>query len=161
MKCPSCQFENPEVVKFCVECGGKLEIICTKCGYANSPSFKFCGDCGHNITLPSKEPAKDLSLNDKLEKIQKYLPKGVTEKILAQKDRIEGERKQVTVMFCDMEGFTQLSERLGPEEVYAIMDQVYEILIHKVHDYEGTVNEMTGDHPGSEQLLQNVKPPSL
>jgi len=48
-------------------------------------------------------------------------------------------------MFCDMEGFTRLTERLGPEEAYSIMDQVYEILIHKVHDYEGTVNEMTGD----------------
>ncbi|UCF85588.1 MAG: AAA family ATPase, partial [Desulfobacteraceae bacterium] len=61
------------------------------------------------------------------------------------RDRIEGERKQVTVMFADMEGFTQLSEKLGPEEAYSIMDQVYEILIHKVHDYEGTVNEFTGD----------------
>ena len=48
-------------------------------------------------------------------------------------------------MFCDMEGFTPLAEKLGPEEAYSIMDQVYEILIHKVHDYEGTVNEMTGD----------------
>ncbi len=48
-------------------------------------------------------------------------------------------------MFCDMEVFTSLVEELGPEEAYGIMDQVYEILIHKVHDYEGTVNEMTGD----------------
>jgi class 3 adenylate cyclase len=48
-------------------------------------------------------------------------------------------------MFCDMEGFTQFTEKLGPERAYSIMDQVYEILIHKVHDYEGTVNEMTGD----------------
>ena len=48
-------------------------------------------------------------------------------------------------MFCDMKGYSQLSERLGPEEAYGIMDQVYEILIHKVHDYEGTVNEFTGD----------------
>ena len=48
-------------------------------------------------------------------------------------------------MFCDMKGFTPLVEKLGPEEAYSIMDQVYEILIHKVHDYEGTVNEMTGD----------------
>jgi len=80
-----------------------------------------------------------------LAKIQCYLPKGLTEKILAQRGKIEGERKQVTVIFCDMEGFTALSERLGPEEAYSMMDQVYEILIHKVHDYEGTVNEMTGD----------------
>jgi class 3 adenylate cyclase len=48
-------------------------------------------------------------------------------------------------MFCDMEGFTSLSEKLGPEEAYDIVDQIYELLIHKVHDYEGTVNEMTGD----------------
>jgi hypothetical protein len=132
---------------FCVECGNKLEVACPECGFSNSPSFRFCAKCGHNLSLPS-EPAhtsKDLSFDEKLDKIQRYLPKGLTEKILAQRGRIEGERKQVTVMFCDMEGFTNLSERLGPEEAYGIMDQVYEILIHKVHDYEGTVNEMTGD----------------
>ncbi len=50
---------------------------------------------------------------------------------MAQRDRIESERKQVSVMFCDMEGFTALSEKLGIEEAYLIMDQVYEILIHK------------------------------
>jgi class 3 adenylate cyclase len=97
------------------------------------------------LSLPSEPSPKDLSLDEKLAKIQRYLPKGLTEKILAQRGRIEGERKQVTVLFCDMEGFTALSESLGPEEAYSIMDQVYEILIHKVHDYEGTVNEMTGD----------------
>ena len=69
----------------------------------------------------------------------------ITEKILAQRDRIEGERKQVTVMFCDMEGYTSMVERLGVEDAYNIMDQVYEILIHSVHEFEGTVNEMTGD----------------
>jgi class 3 adenylate cyclase len=95
--------------------------------------------------VPSKQAAKELSFDEKLDKIQRYLPKGITEKILSQRDRIEGERKQVTVMFCDMESFSPLVETLGPEEAYSIMDQVYEILIHKVHDYEGTVNEMTGD----------------
>jgi class 3 adenylate cyclase len=90
-------------------------------------------------------PSKDLSFEEKLDKIQRYLPKGPAKKILAQRNKIEAERKQVTVMFCDMEGFTHLSERLGPGAVYDIMDQVYEILIHKVQNYEGTVNEMTGD----------------
>ncbi|MBW1788843.1 MAG: AAA family ATPase, partial [Deltaproteobacteria bacterium] len=75
----------------------------------------------------------------------RYLPKGLTEKILSQREKIEGERKLVTVMFCDMEGYTPLVEQLGAEESYAVMDKVYELLIHKVHDYEGTVNEMTGD----------------
>lgn len=65
---------------------------------------------------------KDLSPDEKLEKIQKYLPKGIAEKILAQRDRIEGERKQVTVMFGDMQGFTVLSEKIYPEEIYSIMD---------------------------------------
>jgi predicted ATPase/class 3 adenylate cyclase len=145
MKCPKCQFDNAKGIKFCVECGTKLEIICPKCGFGNLPSHKFCGECGHDFKKPSKAPPKDLTFDEKLTKIQRYLPKGLTEKILSQRDRIEGERKHVTVMFCDMEGFTQLSEKLGPEESYTIMDKVYEILIHKVHDYEGTVNEFTGD----------------
>ncbi|NIS59982.1 MAG: AAA family ATPase [Proteobacteria bacterium] len=145
MKCPKCQFENPTGMKFCVECGAKLETVCPKCNFPNSPEFKFCGECGHDLSLPSEPSPKEPSLDEKLAKIQRYLPKGLTEKILAQRGKIEGERKQVTVIFCDMEGFTLLSERLGPEEAYSVMDQVYELLIHKVHEYEGTVNEMTGD----------------
>ena len=145
MLCPKCQFENREGAIFCGKCGAGLSLVCPKCNTENSPENSFCDKCGHNLTLPLESVPKDLSFDEKLTKIQKYLPKGLTEKILSQKDRIEGERKQVTVMFADMEGFTSLSERLGPEEAYTIMDQVYEILIHKVHDYEGTVNEMTGD----------------
>ena len=145
MQCPKCQFENPIGIKFCGECGDKLERLCPSCNSSSPLNFKFCGECGHKLDVPAETSPKDLSFDEKLTKIQKYLPKGLTEKILAQRDRIEGERKQVTVMFCDMEGFTALSEKQGPEEAYSIMDQVYEILIHKVHDYEGTVNEMTGD----------------
>ena len=145
MKCPECQFDNREGAKFCIDCGNKLEINCSKCSHLNPPASKFCEECGSKLNLLSEQAPQELSFDEKISKIQKYLPKGLTEKILSQRDRIEGERKQVAVMFCDMEGFTQLSERLGPEEAYTVMDQVYEILIHKVHDYEGTVNEFTGD----------------
>jgi class 3 adenylate cyclase/tetratricopeptide (TPR) repeat protein len=145
MKCPKCQFENPEARKFCRECGTKLVLVCPQCRFENLPGDKFCGECGHDLTLPSKIIPRELSFDEKLAKIQRYLPKDLTQKILAQRDRIEGERKQVTVMFCDMEGYTSLTEKLGSEEMYSLMDQVYEILIHKVHDYEGTVNELTGD----------------
>jgi len=145
MKCPKCKFENREGIKFCEECGAKVELKCPKCGAEIPPGRKFCGECGHDLVLPSKPIPKELSFEEKLAKIQRYLPKDLTQKILAQKDKIEGERKQVTVMFCDMEGFTSLTEKLGSEEMYSVMDQVYEILIHKVHDYEGTVNELTGD----------------
>jgi len=145
MKCPKCESENREGAKFCNECGNKLEVACPECGKINRLGSKFCDECGHTLGLVSEPSPRDLSLDEKLAKIQRYLPKGLTEKILAQRGKIEGERKQVTVLFCDMEGFTAFSERLGPEEAYSIMDQVYEILIHKVHDFEGTVNEMTGD----------------
>ena len=145
MICPKCQFENPDEMHFCVECGNKLELKCPECGFSNSQTFKFCGKCGKILSRPTEPSPKSLSFEEKLDKIQRYLPKGLTEKILSQRDRIEGERKQVTVMFCAMEGFTSLVDGLGLEEAYTVMDQVYEILIHKVHDYEGTVNEMTGD----------------
>ena len=145
MQCPKCQFENPDTQKFCGKCGSKLEKICPNCGSANLSQYLFCGECGHNLTTPSAPTAQELSFDEKLHRIQRYLPKGLTEKILSQRNRIEGERKQVTVMFCDMEGFTPLSEMLGIEDAYTLIDQVYEILIHKVHEYEGTVNEMTGD----------------
>ena len=120
MKCPKCQHENPE------------DAI-------------FCNKCAQELTPFSDPFPQALSFDEKIDKIQRYLPKGLTEKILAQRGKIEGERKQVSVMFCDMEGFTPLVEILGSEKAYSVMDEIYEILIHKVHDFEGTVNEMTGD----------------
>ena len=145
MECPDCRYANPDGMKFCGRCGAKLENICPTCRFSNPDSFKFCGECGADLNLPPEIMSSGLSFEEKLEKIKRYLPENLIDKILSQKDRIEGEHRQVTVMFCDLAGFTELSERLGPEESYLIMDQVYEILIQRVHDYEGTVNEMTGD----------------
>ena len=145
MKCTKCQFENPNNAKFCIECGAPIEFHCPQCGAMTPGTGKFCMDCGHRLSPPAEKSSADISFDEKIKKIQRYLPEGITEKILSQRDRIEGERKHVTVMFSDMQGSTALSERLGPEEAYTVMDDIYELLIHKVHDYEGTVNEMTGD----------------
>jgi class 3 adenylate cyclase/predicted ATPase len=145
MKCPKCQTANPEDKKFCHECGAKITLACPQCGSEVLPGDKFCGECGHNLTLPPEPAPQEPSFSEKLDKIQRYLPKGLVEKILSQRDRIEGEKRQVTVMFVDMKGFTSLTEELGSEKIFSLMDQVFEILIHKVHDYEGTVNEMMGD----------------
>ncbi|MGD9301000.1 MAG: adenylate/guanylate cyclase domain-containing protein [Desulfobacterales bacterium] len=145
MKCPSCGIKNRKGANFCIDCGNKLELTCAQCNHLNLPEGKFCENCGFKLIEPSEKSSRELSYDEKLKNIQKYLPEGLREKILSQKDRIEGERKQVTVLFADMEGFTALLETLGIEEAYMIMDKVYEILIHKVHDYEGVVNEMTGD----------------
>ena len=145
MQCSKCQIDNPEGSIFCRDCGCKFQHSCPQCNKAILPDDKFCNTCGHNLTHPADPAPKELSFDEKITKLQKYLPSGITEKILSQRNRIEGEKRQVTVMFCDMKGFTPLSEKLGPEAVYTMMDEVYEILIHKVHDYEGTVNKMTGD----------------
>jgi hypothetical protein len=96
MKCPKCQHENPDDSKFCNECANKLELICPVCGKENPPGSKFCNECAHKLTLLSEPVPEVLSVDEKIEKIQRYLPKGLTEKILAQKDRIEGERKHVS-----------------------------------------------------------------
>jgi hypothetical protein len=117
MKCSECQTENPDNRKFCRECGCKLVQLCAACGAENLPGDKFCGECGRSVAAPAPSKSSDLSFDEKISKIQKYLPEGLAEKILSQRDRIEGEKKQVTVLFCDMEGFTSLSEKLGPEGV--------------------------------------------
>ena len=92
MKCPNCQAENREGIKFCEQCGAKLELECPNCKAKIPLDKKFCGDCGYNLSQPFAAPPKDLSFDEKIAKIQKYLPSGLTEKILSQRDKIEGEK---------------------------------------------------------------------
>lgn len=123
----------------------EFEMKCFKCHFENPEGMLFCGKCGQELKDVSALPSSQPSTEEKLEIIQRYLPQGLAKRILAQKEKIEGERRQVTIMFCDMKGFVPLAERLGPEETFTLMDKVFEILIHKVNEYEGTVNEIRGD----------------
>ena len=145
MNCPECQFVNPEGIRFCGKCGSKLAIICQKCGFENPDGFRFCGRCGNGLTPDPAIQATTESFDSKFERIQDRFSKSIQEKILSQSRKIEGEYKQITILFCDLKNFTPLVEKLGPEDAYHIMDQVYEILIETVHYYGGIVNEMTGD----------------
>jgi class 3 adenylate cyclase/tetratricopeptide (TPR) repeat protein len=145
MKCSECRDENRDGAKFCNQCGAKLQLQRLQCRNLSPPDSKFCSECGHGVPIVAAPLAQDVAFEEKLGKIQKYLPNGLTEKILAQKDRIECQRRQVTVMFVDMAGFTPLSEKLGPEGTLTLMNQVFEIIINKIDDYEGALNELTGD----------------
>ena len=122
-----------------------MTMKCPACGYDNPEGANFCNHCGHKLTHASPDDAHSSSFDEKLQKLQRYLPQGITQKIISQHEKLEGERRQVTVLFCDMEGFTPLVDGLETESAYQIMDKIYEILIHSVHEFEGTVNEMTGD----------------
>ena len=139
MKCPKCQFENREVVKFCEKCGAKIELDCPKCGAKIPLGRKFCGECGHELTEPKEVPPIDYS------QPQSYTPKFLADKILTTRSSIEGERKLVTVLFADVANYTSISEKLDPEEVHQIMDGCFKILMDEIHKYEGTINQFTGD----------------
>jgi len=126
MKCPQCQFENPNGTKFCVECGSKLELLCPKCGFSNSPSYKFCGECGYDFTKTSAITLKPIETPSK---------PTITDQ----------ERKYVTVLFSDMSGYTAMNEKLDPEEVKEIMDRIFGKISQVVVKYEGFIEKFVGD----------------
>jgi class 3 adenylate cyclase len=137
MQCPQCRHENAAGQKFCGECGGRLASVCLSCGASNPPPQKFCGECGTGLGQ-TDGPARYGTP-------QSYTPKHLAEKILTSKAALEGERKQVTVLFADMKGSTELLADRDPEEARKILDPVLERMMEAVHRYEGTVNQVMGD----------------
>ena len=137
MQCPRCQGENPAGVKFCGECGARLESLCLVCRAANPPTNKFCHQCGE--PLAGGPPAVRFASP------QVYTPKHLAEKILNSKSALEGERKQVTVLFADLKGSMELLADRDPEEARTLLDPVLERMMEAVHRYEGTVNQVMGD----------------
>ena len=136
MHCLRCRHENPSGVKFCGECGARLEGLCPSCKAANPPTSKFCGQCG--ATLGQTAASNVISL-------QAYTPKHLAEKILTSKSALEGERKHVTILFADIKGSMELLADRDPEEARKLLDPVLEHMIDAVHRYEGTVNQVMGD----------------
>jgi Adenylate and Guanylate cyclase catalytic domain/Double zinc ribbon len=150
MQCAQCQFDNPPAMQFCVECGAKLAFLCPQCGAENQPTFKFCGQCGRRLV--AAEPvgtvipmATEEGGQPQERAIQSYTPAHLAAKILTSRSALEGERKQVTVLFVDVSGFTALSERLDPEDVHQLMERAFALMLDEVHRYEGTVNQFLGD----------------
>jgi hypothetical protein len=138
MQCPRCQHDNLPAAKFCQECATPLARSCTNCGSQLPPSAKFCPECAHPAgavaTSPGRFPAPE-----------SYTPKHLAEKILTSKAALEGERKQVTVLFADLKGSMELLADRDPEEARKLLDPVLEHMMEAVHRYEGTVNQVMGD----------------
>src|SRR5881296_584992 len=135
MRCPRCQHDNPPGTKFCGECAAPLASVCGACGAANPPDNKFCGQCAAPLrAAPDKFPSP-----------QSYTPQHLAERILTSRAAIEGERKQVTVLFADLKGSMELLADRDPEEARRLLDPVLEHMIEAVHRYEGTVNQVMGD----------------
>jgi class 3 adenylate cyclase/tetratricopeptide (TPR) repeat protein len=141
MKCPKCCHENEEGARFCEECAAPLQRACAKCGRPLSPTAKFCPGCAHP-TAPSPET---LGSTAWLNSPDSYTPKHLVEKILTSKTALEGERKQVTVLFADLKGSMELLADRNPEEARKLLDPVIERMMEAVHRYEGTVNQVMGD----------------
>jgi len=139
MKCPKCQAANREGVKFCEECGARLELTCPGCGAAIPLGKRFCGECGKIVVEPKAPHHVDYS------QPRSYTPKHLAEKILAARTTIEGERKQVTVLFADVKGFTSISEKLDPEDVQTLISECLVFFTEEIHRYEGAIAQFLGD----------------
>ena len=139
MLCARCGTENREGRRFCAECGASLALACSACGFSNEAGEKFCGGCGAPLlAAPTVAPPKFGSPAS-------YTPKHLAERILTSKSALEGERKQVTVLFADLKGSMELLADRDPEAARKLLDPVLERMMEAVHRYEGTVNQVMGD----------------
>jgi hypothetical protein len=137
MMCPRCHAENRDGLRFCEDCGSRLTRACSQCGAELAPGKRFCGSCG--------TPAKGESAG-RTPSPESYTPRPLAEKILTSKTALEGERKQVTVLFADLEGSMELLADRDPEDARKLLDPVLERMMAAVHHYEGTV---TSEHLSS------------
>jgi len=140
MRCLQCQQENPAGARFCNGCGTCLEMACPACNHVNPSESRFCNGCGHKLGGQAATDAATRFVSP-----QSYIPKHLAEKILTSKAALEGERKQVTVLFADLKGSMELLADRDPEEARKLLDPVLEHMMEAVHRYEGTVNQVMGD----------------
>ncbi|MET0852636.1 MAG: adenylate/guanylate cyclase domain-containing protein, partial [Candidatus Rokuibacteriota bacterium] len=138
MQCPRCRHENSPGAKFCEECAAPLARACTNCGAQLSAAAKFCSECAH--------PAGAAAPNARrFGPPESYTPKHLVEKILTSRGSLEGERKQVTILFADLKGSMELLADRDPEDARMLLDPILEHMMEAVHRYEGTVNQVMGD----------------
>ncbi len=138
MHCPRCRFDNPASARFCTQCGARLQRQCPGCSAELGEGVRFCSQCGRPVeTAPP--------IQTRFTSPEAYTPRHLAEKILTARTALEGERKQVTVLFADLKGSMELLADRDPEQTRKLLDPVLEHMMDAVHHYEGTVNQVMGD----------------
>ena len=122
MKCTGCEHENREGRRFCASCGSALPVLCGDCGFANEPAERFCGGCGRPLAAA-----------------------GAATKETRSAPEPEGDRRPVTVLFCDLVGYTRLSSVLDPEDVHALLQRLFALVDATVERFGGTIDKHIGD----------------
>jgi class 3 adenylate cyclase len=128
MRCPSCGSDNPGGAKFCIDCAAPLQKRCPSCGADNLPRAKFCGECAAPLTVQAVVPQTSASNPQTLASL-----------------RPEAERRQLTVLFCDLVGSTALSEQLDPEELRELVRAYQETCATVIRRFEGYIAQYLGD----------------
>jgi class 3 adenylate cyclase/predicted ATPase len=139
MKCPKCQHDSRIGAKFCEECGSPLAKSCTSCGQPLPPAAKFCPECAHPTNVSATLQATSFSFPDS------SAPTQIAEKIAVSTSAAEGERRQLTVLFCDLVGFTELANRLDPEVLQGIIRSYEDACAVCITRYDGYVFQRLGD----------------
>ena len=162
MRCGTCATELIPGKAFCHACGAAAAGVCTSCGAALGPEFRFCPDCGTPVAATAGEPTVPAPAADatpapaangaaaathaptttperaqasehRLEQLRRHMPESLVGRLVATPDGASGERKRVTVLFCDIAGSTEIADGLDPEEYRDILDQYVEICIQAVY----------------------------
>jgi class 3 adenylate cyclase/tetratricopeptide (TPR) repeat protein len=137
MRCTGCGGENPAAAKFCSECGAALPAACPQCGRPNPRNNRFCGECGASLASRASEALSAAPPSDAARSLEDPGRAG--------RAAVEGEHKQVTVLFADVADFTPMAERLDPEECHALVSRCFDLMLREVRHYEGTVCHFLGD----------------
>ncbi|MEE8113714.1 MAG: adenylate/guanylate cyclase domain-containing protein, partial [Nitrososphaerales archaeon] len=136
MICKGCGLENSEEAKFCIECGVPLGNRCPNCGSENLPQAKFCSECGTSIKNKTSKTPHIVKQKEKEQQLTSQVSR-----IKA----LESERRQLTVMFCDLVGSTAISEQLDPEDFHKVMSSYQEVCAEVISRFEGHIAKYLGD----------------
>lgn len=140
MRCPNCQFDNPDTAKFCAECGGNLRTVCPQCGSEVGPNVKFCSECGAQLAGGTR--SKGRNLERQFAEMREAMPSTVRERLMAP---VDGENRLVTVLFADMSSSVATTGKMEPEDAVELVNKLLRAMVDVFSRYEGRIDRFLGD----------------